>query len=302
MKTKKYSFYKEKYGYYFILPYFIVFSIFILYPLVYTFYLSMTRYDGFSEITWVGFQNYGRLIKDQFFWKSFVNTWRIWIVNIIPQIGIALFLASWFSDVRYRIKGSGFFRAVFYLPNLVTAASVALLFNVLLDWQHGAINQLMISMGILKEPIHWLGESTLMPLIVSFIQWWLWFGHTLILIMAGILGIDPSYYEAAVVDGANRWQIFIRITLPLLKPIMLYVIVTSLIGGMQIFDIPFVLTDGKGAPASSLLTMVVYLYNQGFQYNNFGYGAAIAYALFLVILLCTVVLIRFYHKGDKEYE
>ncbi len=285
---------KENAGYFFILPFFIVFLIFSLYPILYTLVLSFSAYDGLSEITFKGLENYTRLFKDKYFYEALYNTWRIWIFNMLPQVGIALLLAAMFT--YNKIRGQGFFKAVFYFPNLVTAASIALLFNVLLDWQNGTINQILMGWNIIKEPINWLNTPFHTRNTVSLIQWWMWFGQTMIICLAGIAAIPGDYYEAAIVDGATKWQVFWKITLPLLKPTLIYVMITSLIGGMQIFDIPMILTDGQGAPQGSINTMVMYLYNQAFRFNNFGYAAAVAYTLFAIIGVVSVFSLKIVNK------
>ncbi|MBN1181815.1 MAG: sugar ABC transporter permease [Bacteroidales bacterium] len=288
----------NNYGYFFIMPFFILFFIFSLYPIIYTFILSLHEYDGLSDKVFVGMDNYSRLIGDKYFWMSIKSTWRIWIVNIIPQITIALWLAAIFTFNR--IKGQAFFRAFFYLPNLVTAASIALLFNVLLDWQNGVINQALASTGLITEKINWLRIPSASQNWVAFIQYWMWYGQTTILLLAGMSAIPTSYYEAAIADGANKIKIFFFITLPLLRPTMIYITVTSMIGGMQIFDIPMVLTDGAGAPEAALQTMVIYLYNQAFRFNNMGFGSAIAYGIFaLIAVLSLIVYVLIQRKEDN---
>ncbi|HRX15784.1 MAG: sugar ABC transporter permease [Spirochaetes bacterium] len=278
----------NNYGYFFILPFFILFFVFSLYPIIYTFILSLNEYDGMADKVYVGFKNYKTLIGDHYFWMSIKSTWRIWLVNIIPQVGVALWLAAVFTFNR--IKGQAFFRAFFYLPNLVTAASIALLFNVLLDWQNGVINQALYGLGLVTEKINWLRMPSASQNWVAFIQFWMWYGQTTILLLAGMSAIPTSYYEAAIADGANKTKIFFFITLPLLRPTMIYVIITSMIGGMQIFDIPMVLTDGRGAPEYSLNTMVIYLYNQAFTYNNMGFASAIAYGIFMLIAVFSFIV------------
>jgi multiple sugar transport system permease protein len=285
---------KNNYGYFFIIPFFITFLIFSLYPIIYTFFLSFNKYDGIQEMQYIGFENYKRLFTDKYFYKALYNTWRIWIFNIIPQIGFALLLAALFT--YNKIRGEGFFKAVFYFPNLVTAASIALLFNVLLDWQNGPINQILLNLDLIKEPINWLNIPTYAQNTVSLIQWWMWFGQTMIICLAGISAIPTTYYEAAIVDGATKWQVFWKITLPLLKPTMIYVVITSLIGGMQIFDVPAILTDGAGAPQHSLMTMVIFLYNQAFRYENFGYASAVAYGLFIIISVISFFALKFMNR------
>lgn len=299
---KKFLFNKNNYGYIFIIPFFASFFILLIYPIFYSLYLSFMQYDGISPAVFVGLDNYKRLITDKFFLKSVINTWRIWLFNFIPQIIFGLGLAYVFS--RFKIKGRNFFRALYYLPNLVTAAAVGVLFSVLLGRKSGVINQLLVKIGLIDEPIYFLGSPTWSSAAVSAIQWWMFFGITIILFMAGIKAIPETYYEAASIDGASSWDAFRRITLPLIRPIMIYVLVTSLIGGMQIFDVPFTIVKGSiseiGGPQKSLLTMALYMYTTAFNYSNRGYGAAIAWGLFLIIVIFSILI--FYFLRSKEYE
>lgn len=279
-----------RYGVYFILPYFIIFGVFQLFPILYTFFLTFFSWDGFNERVFIGLGNYRRLVQDRIFFTAVKNTLRIWGFAAVPQIGFALFLGAVFS---YRkMKGAQFFQAVFYLPNLITATSIAILFGLLLDWQAGAVNQILLSLGILSEPRHWLRSAFWTSTFVSVIQWWQWFGYTTLLVMAGMKAIPDELYESAKIDGAGSTAMFFRITLPLLKNTLTYVIITAIIGGMQIFDVPNVLTGGLGDPNRSILTMVMHMYNMSFRYSNYGYGAAVAYGLFMLILVFSVIAFR----------
>ncbi|WP_416730428.1 carbohydrate ABC transporter permease [Fictibacillus sp. JL2B1089] len=291
----------NRYGYFFIAPFWLVFLVFSIYPVALTFYYSFTNYTGSGEAQVVGLANYKRLLTDTYFVEAFFNTWKIWGVNFALQMGLALILAMIFSDMRVKLKGIAFFRSIFYLPNLITISSVALLFGILLDWQHGSLNMMLMKLGIISDPINWLNEPTSAQLSVSLILTWMWFGHSFIVVMAGVSGISKDYYEAALIDGANRWQTFSKITIPLLKPILLYIMITSLIGGLQLFDLPMLLTDGIGSPDGSLNTMVLYLYNQAFKYNNYGYAAAVAYGLFVITLIFSAFIFKgMYGKERKQ--
>ncbi len=291
----------DNYGYLFILPFFIVFITFTIYPILLTFYYSFTSYSGMGSPEFIGLANYSRLITDTYFLQAFFNTMYIWGINFFFQLGIALLLAILFSDIRLNMKGLGFFRALFYLPNLITIASVALLFSILLGWHHGTINHLLLDLGLISQPINWLNSPTTARWSVALIGAWMWFGHTFIILMAGISGISKDYFEAALIDGANRFQMFTRVTIPLLKPILLYVLITSLIGGLQIFDLPMLITDGTGSPQGSLNTMVLYLYNQAFRFNNYGYAAAVAYGLFVITVIFSLITFKaMYRKSVKE--
>lgn len=289
-------------AYYFIIPFVVTFLIFSVYPVFRTLYLSFTDFKGFGTPNFTGIDNYTRVIGDKFFWRAFKNTLKIWSVNIVLQLGIAFILTIVFSDIKYRMKGLGFFRAVFYLPNIIAATSVAFLFKTLLDWRYGSINQMLSSFGVnAAGPINWLGNSSVTPYVIAVIGAWMWFGNSFILLMAGVQGISKDYFEAAGIDGAGRWKIFSKITIPLLKPILLYVGITSLIGGLQIFDLPFLISGGTaGNPSGSLQTVIMYLYKFGFETgtHQVGYAAAIAYTLFAIILIVSIIQFRL--MRDKE--
>ena len=280
----------------------IVFLTFSVYPVFRTLYLSFTSYKGFGDAKWAGLANYIRVFKDKFFWKSLGNTVKIWGVNIILQLGLAFLLTVIFSDIKYKIRGLGIFRAVYYLPNLIAATSVAFLFKTLLDWKYGSFNQLLLTLGVAKEQINWLGSTSTAPYVISVIGAWMWFGNSFIMLMAGVQGIPTDYFEAAAIDGAGRWKVFAQITIPLLRPIMLYVFVTSLIGGLQLFDLPFLMNgvapNTAGEPSGCLQTAVMYLYKFGFETHQVGYASAIAYTLFFIILI--VSIIQFKTLGREE--
>lgn len=290
----------NKYGYFFIAPFWIVFLVFSIYPVALTFYYSFTNYSGTGSATVVGLANYKRLLTDNYFVEAFFNTWKIWGINFVLQIGLALILAAIFSDMRMKMKGQAFFRGIFYLPNLITVSSVALLFGILLDWQHGSLNVVLMNLGLISDPINWLNKPATAQISVSLILTWMWFGHSFIVIMAGISGISKDYFEAALIDGANRWQTLTKITLPLLKPILLYIMITSLIGGLQLFDLPMLLTDGIGSPDGSLNTMVLYLYNQAFKYNNYGYASAVAYGLFIITVIFSAIVFKSMYGSQRK--
>lgn len=289
-------------AYLFVLPFVIVFLVFNVYPVLRTLYLSFTNYRGFGEAVWNGIDNYIRVLTDKFFWRSLWNTVKMWSLNIVLQLGIAFLLTIVFSDVKYRMRGLSVFRAVFYLPNLISATSVAFLFKTLLDWKYGSFNQMLLSIGLIDEQINWLGSSATAPWVISVIQTWMWFGNSFIMLMAGVQGISRDYFEAAAIDGAGRWTTFGKITLPLLKPIMLYVFITSLIGGLQLFDLPFLINGVSGGtagqPSGTLQTSVMYLYKFGFETNQVGYASAIAYTLFAIILVVSIIQFKTLGRED----
>lgn len=309
-------------AYLFIIPFVVVFLIFNVYPVVRTLQFSFFDYKGFGDLdNFVGFKNYLRVFKDKYFWISLKNTLAIWVPNIVLQLGLAFLLTIIFSDMKYRIKGLSVFRAVYYLPNIIAATSIAFLFQTLLDWRYGSVNIGLRSLGLVKgTPIDWLGSGTNMfvvpdwvpkalgggeavywaPLVIGIICAWQWFGNSFIMLMAGVQGINKDYFEAAAIDGAGRWKQFTKITLPLLKPIMLYVSITSFIGGLQMFDLPFLIGTVNGNPHGTTQTMIMYLYKFGFatRPKQVGYASAIAYVVFLLILIVSIIQFKF--MGSKE--
>ena len=296
-KTRKRNY--NNMAYLFVLPFVVVFLIFSVYPVFRTLQLSFANYKGFGDIEYNGIANYLRVFKDKYFWKALWNTIRMWGVNIVLQLVLAFLLTIIFSDIKYKIKGLPFFRAVYYLPGIISATSIAFLFKTLLDWRFGTVNQILAKVGV-KNPIDWLGQSSTAPLVISLIQTWMWFGNSFIMLMAGVQGINNDYFEAAAIDGAGRWKRFTKITLPLLKPIMLYVTITSLIGGLQLFDLPFLMFTVNGDPYGSTQTAIMYLYKFGFatRPKQVGYASAIAYVLFLLILIISIIQFKVMNKKE----
>lgn len=304
VSTKKKKRNYNNMAYLFILPFVVVFLIFSVYPVLRTLFLSFTNYRGFGEMTPAGIDNYKRVLTDKFFWRALGNTIRIWGVNIVLQLGLAFLLTIVFSDIKYKIRGLAIYRAVYYLPNLIACTSVAFLFKTLLDWRFGTFNQIISTIykffGATYNPVNWLGQASTAGNTIAVISAWMWFGNSFIMLMAGVQGISKDYFEAAAIDGAGRWTVFGKITLPLLKPILLYVAVTSLIGGLQMFDLPFLMLGKTDTAYSSIQTVVMYMYKFGFETGTtqIGYASAIAYVLFFIILVVSIIQFKFF--GSKE--
>jgi cellobiose transport system permease protein len=279
-------------GYFFVLPFVLVFLFFNLWPTIYTFMLGFGDLRGLkSDFSFVGLDNFKKLVTDVNFWIAVGNTFILWGINFIPQLGIALVFAIWFTDVKLHLKGKGLFRALFYMPNLLTAASVALLYRSLFGYPLGPVNQFLMNVCGVKDAVNFFRSVPATRLIVAFIQWWMWCGQTLILLMAGITSISPSLYESAVIDGANDWQCTWKITLPLLRPMMFYILITSMVGGMQMFDIPFLLTDMHGGPDFRIRTTAVYMYNMAFQgRNDYSYASAVSIGMFVITIILSVLI------------
>jgi multiple sugar transport system permease protein len=291
---------RDWYGYLFIAPFFIVYTIFHLMPILNTIFLSFTDLWGFNtEYTFVGFKNYIDILHNELFFKAFINTLIVWGMNYLPQIGLALFLAALFVSNHDKIRGEGMFKVLFYMPNIITAASIAILFISLFASPNGSINLLLVDLGILKEPFNFYRDVTVTRIIVAFIGFWMWYGKTMIILLAGMKGINPNLYEAAEIDGANNRKKFTKITLPLLKPILLFVFITNFAGGMRMFDIPFLLTDG--GPNYAVETISMFIYKQAFTGSqNFYLASTASVYLLMFVSLVTFVLFKLFDDKEKE--
>lgn len=301
MKKKK-SFGYAKYGYLFCLPFTIAFLIFSLYPTLYTAVIGFTDLKGigktdFKFLTDDIFANYKTILASATFKTAFSNTLKLWVSNFIPQLALALLLAAWFTDRRFKIPGEGAFKVLFYMPNIITAATVAILFNALFGYPMGPVNDLLTRFGIIGESYNFLVKKKIAQGVVIFIQTWMWYGYTMIILISGVLGISPEIFEAAEVDGANGWQTFWQVTIPNIKTILLFTLVTSLIGGLNMFDIPklFLL----GGPDNSTLTTGVFIYNQAFS-GSYMYNRASAASMLMWILIVAVSAVLFYMLRDRD--
>lgn len=292
----------QKWGYIFLIPFVVVYIGFSLIPLITTVYNSFFENyrSGLTQVgpNFVGLNNFKAIFSDGDIWIYAKNTLIMWALGFVPQILASLLLGAWFSDPRLRLKGAGFFKTVIYLPNLIMASAFAMLFFTLFS-DGGPINSLLMQMGILKEPYEFLSNVWSTRGLVAFMNFIMWFGNTTILLMAGMMGVDTSLFEAAEVDGATSTQVFYRVTLPLLRPILVYVLITSLIGGLQMFDVPQVLTNGSGDPVRSSMTLIMFLNKQLFS-KNYGLGGALSVVLFVLTGILSLVVYRISNTKEKE--
>lgn len=285
----------NKWGYIFLIPFVTVYLIFQLIPLVSTVYNSFFEnyMSGLTHVgpNFIGLDNYKAVFGNPDIWMYAKNTLIMWVMGFVPQIIVSLLLGAWFSDPSLRLKGQRFFKTVIYLPNLIMASAFAMLFFTLFS-DGGPINAMLMQMGILQEPFKFMSSVWSVRTLVAFMNFIMWFGNTTILLMAGMMGIDPSLFEAASVDGATATQVFFKITLPLLKPILIYVMITSLIGGLQMFDVPQILTDGSGEPMRSSMTLIMYLNTHLFS-KNYGIGGALSVLLFVITAILSLIIFKF---------
>ena len=286
----------NKWGYIFLIPFIVVYIVFQLIPLVTTIYYSFFEnyMSGLTQIgpNFVGFENYRKLFTGGDVWVYFKNTMVLWIMCFIPQIFLSLLLGAWFSDTRLKIKGSRFFKTVIYLPNLIMASAFSMLFYTIFS-DVGPINNLLNSMGL--PTYRFLAEVAGARGLIALMNFLMWFGNTTIVLMAGIMGIDTGIMEAARIDGASSFQIFRKITLPIIKPIMAYTLVTSLIGGIQMFDVPQILTNGNGNPDRTSMTAIMYL-NKHLYSKNYGMAGALSVILFIITAVLSIFVFKYVTK------
>ncbi len=287
----------EASGWLFALPHLILFATFVLGPVVYGFYISLHRWHVLSNShPLVGFSNYSAALSDDIFWIALRNT--IYFVLLVVPLGnlVSLSLALGLSSIK-RFKT--FYTVAFYLPVVISIAVVAVLWRWLYNTEIGLLNMYLSAtvnglrgLGLplaAYQPIPWLSNpSWVMPSIALMSVWW-GAGGNMVLYLAGLNNIPDDYYEAALIDGANPWQRFRNVTWPLLKPTTLFCLVFSVLGAFQIFGQTYVLFAPGSGPARSGLTLALYMYQQGFSQYEIGYGAAIAYLLFAIVLILTVI-------------
>lgn len=288
-----------KWGVIFVLPFFAAYALFSFYPLIMTLYYSF--FSKFKDpvlitkevVKFVGVDNYVKAFTDSDMLKYFGNTFLLWILGFIPQILVSLLFASWFTDIRLKLKGTGIMKVVLYLPNMLMASSIAVLFNKLFAVT-GPVN------NVLGTDFNWLQDPWGVRGLVAAINFLMWTGNTTILLMAGIMGIDPALYEASAIDGATAGQQFRKITMPMLKPIMLYVLVTSMIGGLQMFDIPNLLVK-QGGTGQVAYTVVMDISKGISGSGDQGFAGAESMILFVVAGIIGAVLFKTMESDeDKE--
>ena len=306
LPTKRKSISYAKWGYLFIAPFFLVYAVFTLYPQMLTIYNSFFENyrSGLKQVgpNFVGLKNYISLFTPDKngtidILKYAGNTIALWLGGAIPQIVIALLLAIFFTSYRLKIKGQPFFKAVIYMPNLIMASAFSMLFYTLFS-PVGPITQTLTQWGVLDAGFDFFAQKVTVRGMICLMNFLLWFGNTTILLMAGIMGIDQNMFEAAEIDGAGAVQVFFKVTLPLLMPILVYTIITALIGGLQMFDVPQVLTNGGGTPNRTSTTLIMYLNNYLKTSKNYGMAGAISVVIFIITGLLSLVVYRSLNKHD----
>ena len=291
----------NKWGYIFLIPFVLVYTVFQLIPLISTVWNSFFENyrSGLMQVgpNFIGLQNFISLFSTPDIWSYLGNTLIMWVLGFVPQILVSLLLGAWFSNPRMRLKGEQFFKTVIYLPNLIMASAFAMLFFTLFS-DSGPINSILMSLGVITGPYKFMSHVWSARGLIALMNFLMWFGNTTILLMAGMMGIDPALFEAAEVDGATSSQVFTKITLPLLRPILIYVMITSLIGGLQMFDVPQIFTNGTGDPARTTMTLIMYLNKHLFS-KNYGMGGALSVFLFVVTGILSLIVFKINSASEK---
>lgn len=304
---------RTKYVVLFLAPFVALYLVFGLFPIVYSFYISLTDWTFGKEVHFVGLSNYIQLFTaDPYFWKSVGNTLLLMLLYIPASLIVSLLLANLIFQKNTKCKR--FFQVAFFLPNVTTAVAVGLMFALIFDWQTGILNGILTRLGM-AGGINWLGEPGTARLVTGLMLFWAYFGYCTIFYLSGLAGISEDVYEAATLDGASKRQILFHITIPLLRPITSFLLLTSFISGCQVMEEPMLLLNGwatvgqtAGGPGRSCLTIVWYLYDTAFGNGTrlqYGKGAAIGYAAFLLIALLVLVWKRtqkmmLKRKGELE--
>ncbi|WP_197089677.1 carbohydrate ABC transporter permease [Bacillus sp. SA1-12] len=277
--------YKNRTLYLFISPFYLLFLIFGLFPILFSLYLSFHKWGGLGEMEFVGFKQFTYLLTDTVFWQSVGNTFAIWFLSTVPMLFGALVIAFLLNTPFLKFKG--FYRTSFFVTNVTSIVAVTIIFKSIFGDNYGLLNYVLTTIGL--EPLEWLSSEFLIKIVIASMVVWRWTGYNAIIYLAGLQGIPNSLYEAAKMDGANLMQMFFHITIPLLRPIILFTVLMTTIGSMQLFTEPQVLLGNSGGVGGAGLTITLYMYNQAFGDSQYGYAAVVSWALFVIIALFSLL-------------
>ncbi|ASN04315.1 carbohydrate ABC transporter permease [Virgibacillus necropolis] len=271
--------------YIFISPFYILFVVFGLFPIIFSAILAFNKWDGIGDMEFVGMQNFNRLIQDSEFWLSVYNTLIIWIIGTAPMILAALVIA--FLINLKIIKYKNFYRTTMFMPYVTSVVAVTILFGLVFSSSSGLANGLLQFLGF--ERIDFINDPFWVKLVIASVNIWQYIGYNMIIFFTGLQRIPKDYYEAAIIDGASNYQIFSKITIPIIKPIILFVVMMSTIGGIQIFTEAQVLVPTNATAEGGSLTVVYYMYKIAFERSNYGYGATVSWGLVAIIIMFSIL-------------
>ena len=310
MRKKKLVSY-SKYGYIFSIPFVLAFLIFMAYPTINTLLLGFTDLKGAGRTEWhflttIGkpwYQNYKDVLTSSSFKKAFSNTWILWGISVVPEYILALTFAAWFTDRKLRLKGRGLFKILFYMPSIITGVAIAQLFGSLFGYPKGAVNDFcnMVAgwFGIARENYNFLTKEWSVKWVIIVVNVYMYFGSTMVLIISAILGIDVEVFEAAEIDGANRFQTFFKVTIPCMRQVLIYILVMSSLGGLNLYDTPAMIIGPRCNNAG--LTNLMYIQNQAFS-GSYLYNRAAAASVILTLMCIALSSIIFFIMRDRDEE
>jgi len=281
--------FKNYHLYLFILPGVATSFIFIFLPALFSFFISLFKYSIFEDISFCGLSNYKQIFNDSTFWQSLSNVAKNWGIRIFAEIIIPLFVAILIETIS---KGKTFFRTIFFVPVVITIASTSMIWRWLYDPQSSIINYYLKIIGIKSVP--WISSPNTAMVSVTIMSIWIWWGFNMVIFLAALNAIPNDFYDAAKIDGANFWQKLYYITIPQLKPVLLFIAIITSIRCFQLFEEPYCLT--RGTPLNSTLSPVMYIYMQAFSYYHMGYASAMSVVLFLILLMLGYLQLKFLKK------
>ena len=273
-------------------PYLIHLMVFVAFPVLFSIFLTFNKWNIISPMEFIGFGNFLRVFQDALFFKALYNTLKFLIVHIPLQIIVALLLAE---ILNQKIKFRPFFRAAFFLPVVVSGVVVSMLWQQLYGFDTGILNRMLSTLGLGK--VGWLVDPNMAMVSIAVMATWKNVGLYVILFLVGLQTVPPQYYEAADLEGANHWQKFWHITLPMINPTIFMVVILSTIGGFSLFIEPYIMTGG--GPLNSTLSAVLYIYKQAFTNYHMGYSATLGFFFAFIILLVVVIQKKFIEKGES---
>jgi ABC-type sugar transport system permease subunit len=281
-----------------IAPFFILYFTFSLFPMLFSLGVSFFNWSGFGQAKFIGIENYVRVFHDPNFYKAIKNTVIIFCFSIPIELALGLMTATALKDFFSKTRSA--FQLFNFLPYITTPVAVGIIFSLMFDWKSGAVNGLLSVFGI--SSVYWLGLPWASRAVVVAMIVWKGYGYNMVMFLAGLSTIPGELYEAAKIDGASWWQGFRKITLPMLRPIFVFVVTTSIINAWKLFDEPQLLFAGNtqpiGGPERSVLTVIMRYYESAFRQFQFGYGSAIAYVLFIIIAIFSIVSVKSMNRDN----
>jgi multiple sugar transport system permease protein len=279
-------------GYLYVLPWIVGILFFFLYPMVYSAYISFTEWRAAGPHVWVGLQNYKLMLHDPLLSHSLKLTVTYTLLSVPLQMVVGMTMAYFLNQ---NVRGMTIFRTIYYMPSVLAGPAIAVLWGWIFSTEFGLINHILSLIGVPNPHIPWTTSREWVMWVYVIMSVWT-VGHTIVIYLAGLQGIPTEYYEAAEVDGANRFQKVWSITLPLMMPIILYNLLLAIISSFQIFTTAYVLTNGTGRPANASLFYYLYMYRTGFREGYLGYASAMGWLLFAILVVVSILLFRVFRK------